>query len=158
VLTLVTAWYGEDNEYYKNTSAVDREVYMNFNGVVKAASAILTGGSPAAGKVLAAGSTAGDATWTSYAATGITAGQISAWDAVGTIVVRETPTGVTGVTGAYDLQHLVKDSSEEVYLNGQLQEPNNEDYDTSIEAGITRITFVPGALEGTPKVRVSYRW
>ena len=106
--------------------------------------------------------------WDSIAANGVTAGQTGNWNSVytqvGTIVVRETPTGVTGVTGAYDFAHPIMANTEMVFLGGQLQEPDitpgDADYAIGLTAGkggVTRITFL-NAVEGAVRVKASYRW
>lgn len=111
---------------------------------------------------LSQGITSGQtASWNYIAANGVTLGQTGPWNfvasEVGIIVVRDAPVGVTGVTGAYDFSHQAMNNTEEVYLNGQLQEPFGEDYTVSIEGGLTRITFVTQPPNGS-RIRATYRY
>jgi len=72
---------------------------------------------------------------------------------LGTIVVRETPSGpVNGSNTDFTLAHTPKSGTEEVYLNGLLQDPIN-DYTISTNT----ITFVAAPKTGD-KIRVSYRY
>jgi len=72
---------------------------------------------------------------------------------LGTIVVRETPSGlVNGSNTDFTLAHTPKSGTEEVYLNGLLQDPTN-DYTISTNT----ITFVAAPKTGD-KIRVSYRY
>lgn len=95
--------------------------------------------------LIAAGSAAG--TWTAgttAAATGLSTSNF---------VTRETPSGtVNGSTTAFTLANTPTAGTEEVYLDGQLQEPGGEDYTIST----TTITFAAAPLTGQ-RIRVNYR-
>lgn len=98
--------------------------------------------------LIAAGSAAG--TWDSHLALSSTsAGLVSA-----NFVTRETPSGtVNGSNTAFTLANTPTVGSEEVYLNGILQEPGaGADYTISGSA----ITYLTAPLTGD-KIRVSYR-
>lgn len=69
------------------------------------------------------------------------------------VVTRETPTGtVNGSNAAFVLAATPSSGSEEVFLNGMLQEPGGEDYTLSTAT----ITFV-GAPPLNSRIRVNYR-
>lgn len=95
--------------------------------------------------LIAAGSAAG--TWdpgTTATPTGLTTSNF---------VTRETPSGtVNGSTTAFTLANTPTSGTEEVYLDGQLQEPGGEDYTIST----TTITFASAPLTGQ-RIRVNYR-
>jgi len=68
-------------------------------------------------------------------------------------VSRETPAGtVNGINAIFTLANTPYAASEEVYLNGLLQEPGGEDYTISTNT----ITFGSAPLTGD-RIRVSYR-
>lgn len=67
--------------------------------------------------------------------------------------VRETPSGTIAGGTAFTLAHTPVAGTEEVFLNGILQEPGGEDYTISG----TGITFV-GALISGDRLRVSYHY
>jgi hypothetical protein len=101
-------------------------------------------GQQLAGKVLTSDSL-GLASWQSVA---------SGSGDIGTIVTREEPTGaIDGTNTTFNLSHQPKPNSEEVYLNGLLQEPNGNDYNITGQT----ITFMQAPLSEN-RIRVSYRW
>lgn len=97
--------------------------------------------------LIAAGSAAG--TWDSHLALSSTSAGLTS----GNFVTRETPSGtVNGSTTAFTLANTPTGGTEEVYLDGQLQEPGGEDYSISG----TTVTFVAAPLTGQ-RIRVNYR-
>jgi hypothetical protein len=97
--------------------------------------------------LIAAGSAAG--TWDSHLALSSTAAGLT----TSNFVTRETPSGtVNGSTTAFTLANTPTSGTEEVYLDGQLQEPGGEDYSISSAT----VTFVSAPLTGQ-RIRVNYR-
>lgn len=81
---------------------------------------------------------------------------ITELNALGTIILRETPTGtVDGVNDTFTLASTPFSNTEEVFVNGLLQDPGAAN-DYTITGAV--ITFNAGAIPQTgSKVRVSYR-
>lgn len=123
-----------------NQSSGAVQVNANGGGGVRSVAALTT----AVITLIAAGSAAG--TWdpgTTASATGL---------ATSNFVTRETPSGtVNGSNTAFTLANTPTSGTDQVYLNGLLQEPGGQDYTLSG----TTITFVSAPVSGD-RVRCSY--
>lgn len=113
---------------------------------------LIVGGASGTRTRLAAGATSG------HVLTSTGAGSAPSWQALpgtSSFATRETPTGlVNGANTTYTLANTPTAGTEEVYLNGILQEPGaGNDYTIS---GAT-ITYLTAPLTGD-KIRVSYRY
>lgn len=127
-----------------NKSAGAVQVNANGGGGILS----VTAGDWAIITLIAAGSAAG--TWDSHLALSSTSAGLTS----GNFVTRETPSGaVNGSNTAYTLANTPTVGTEEVFLNGILQEPGaGNDY--TISGGT--ITYLTAPLSGD-KIRVNYR-
>jgi len=102
--------------------------------------------------------------WNYIAQNGVTLGQTGPWNSVftqvGTIVIRDVPQGTTGDSFSFEFSHHIMTNTEEVFLNGLLQEPFGEDYTmypTGGVGGVSKITFVEQP-EPLARIRANYRY
>lgn len=114
---------------------------------------IITGGTTATGNFQNAGTGTEGQVLTGHGSSALPTWEDPA--AAYTIVIRETPTGdVDGVNVTFTLANTPIADSEEVFLNGLLQEPGiGNDY--TIVAGV--ITYLSAPLTGD-RLRVNYRY